>query len=132
MGERQTDRPGERPRRSKKKREGRMKTEKQSNTSARGLDSLLPEVSLSQTFTLWYSLCPGAGRKMSLGMHETRQRALARPAPSDFHQGEQGSVLPQFYSGLVALFASMRGRALLPSSVELEPKGPTHPSLGSI
>lgn len=129
MGEGQTDRTiGERPRRSKKKkREGRMKIEKQTNTSARGLASLLPEVSLSQTFNLWYSLCPGAGRKMSLGMHETRQRTLARPAPSDSYPGEQGSVLPQFYSGLVALFVSMWGRALLPSSVELEPKGPTHP-----
>lgn len=54
------------------------------------------------------------------------------PAPSDSRPGEQGSVLPQFHSELVALFASMRGRALLPSSVELEPKGPTHPFLGSI
>lgn len=41
-------------------------------------------------------------------------------------------MLPQFHSELVALFVFMRGRALLPSSVELEPKGPTHPSLGSI
>lgn len=69
---------------------------------------------------------------MSLGMHETCRRALARSAPSDSYPGELGVGLQQSYSGVVALFAAMRGRSLLPSPEELEPKGPAHFSLGNI
>lgn len=47
-------------------------------------------------------------------------------------QGELGAGLPQLYSGVVALFEAMRGRSLLPSSVELESKGPAYLSLGNI
>lgn len=45
----------------------------------------------------------------------------------------QGSRAPHSHSSTPELeVVGLRGRGLLPSPVELEPKGPAHPSLGSL
>lgn len=49
----------------------------------------------------------------------------ARPACCHSHRGNLALQLPQFSSGVMALFAGPWGRGLLPSPVELEPKSPT-------
>lgn len=72
-------------------------------------------------------LCPGAGQAR---MAPARWPP-ARPACCHSHQGNLALQLPQFYSGVIALFAGRGGGASCQAQWSLNPKVPPAPSWSS-